>query len=66
MTATIFDNLIYGYVLQSCVGGEDMTVACLAHPRRTSDYDVGLYSRHICCVYRVKINLKIDKDLCSQ
>lgn len=47
IAGTIFDNLVYGDVLESSIGGEDMTVACLAYPRRTSDYDVGLDSRHV-------------------
>ncbi len=47
VAATVFDNLVDRQGLQSSVGSQDITVACLAYSRRTGNYDVGLCPRHV-------------------
>ena len=47
VAATVFDNLVDGQGLQSSIGSQDITVACLAYSRRTGNDDVGLYPRHV-------------------
>ena len=46
MTATVFDDLVNGQVLQGGVGSQNMTVARLAHSRGTGNYDVGFCPGH--------------------